>query len=206
MKRIEFASISLKVLGIYSLFEFLATLPTAFSLNPYREIFGSMDPEFGPLLAGSIASMQAAITSSCFIYLILSIVLLTQSEKLARWFVRTDDTEVDGKADAPERDSAGRFVIQLMGVYALIFWLPNLVQTLTRTIIFGSWQVPQIPPLQRFYDNGSLLIEPVFGTLLGLFLVFRSNGVTRILNLARPLKELHSSTEKSHHEGEGDSA
>ena len=186
MKYRDLAEIGVKLLGIFSAIQCLASLPTAFSMHQNYSFYQSMENDFmNEAAIGAFSKIALAATSTCILYFLLSILLLMASSKIANWLVKSD-AEI---ATNLKVESLSRFAIQLAGIYALITWLPSFAQTLVRTLIYGSWQIPQVPTLQRFYENWSVLISPAIGTILGLILLFGINGMIRLVRLARPMTD-----------------
>lgn len=179
----KFAEIGFKMLGIYSAFQFVSTLPTAFTVAQSQRYFETATGEIEEIYLGYFSRLVLSTNLSCLLFLILAIVLPLGASKLAKWLVKNDDPE----SLSISSEGVSRFFIQLAGIYALITWLPNLAQTLLRTVIYGSWQNPQVPTLQRFYENWSVLTAPALGTILGLFLLLGVNGMMKIVRLARPM-------------------
>ena len=185
MKTRNFAEIGFKILGIYSAFQFIATLPTAFTVTQSKQYFENSSGEIEEAYLGYFSRLVLSTNLSCLFFLIMAIILPLGANKLAQWLVKDDGSE----SLSISSEGVSRYLLQLAGIYALITWLPNFAQTLLRTVIYGSWQNPQVPTLQRFYENWSVITAPALGTVLGLFLLFRVNGMIRIVRLARPMKE-----------------
>jgi|GEM_PF-3410132 len=187
MKSRNFSEIGFKLLGVYSAFQFISTLPTAFTVAQSKQYFENSAGEVEEVYLGYFARWVLSTNLSCLFYLLAAIILPLGASAFAKWLVK------DESADAGElnisSEGVTRFLLQLSGVYALITWLPNFVQTLIRTLIYGSWQNPQVPTLERFYENWSVITAPALGTVLGLYLLFRVNGMIRIVRLARPMKD-----------------
>ncbi|MCC5851170.1 MAG: hypothetical protein JJU29_24020 [Verrucomicrobia bacterium] len=184
MKIRNLAETGIKLLGIFSVFQFLSTLPTAIAVTQSRNYYQNVTGEYIDEMAlGYFSRLVLSTNATCFFYLLMAVIFMVGASKIANWLVQSDEQELVQITG----ESVSRFVLQLAGIYALITWTPNFVQTLVQTIIFGSWQNPQVPILQRFYDNWSLLLSPAVGTLLGIFLLFRVNGMLRIIQLARPM-------------------
>ena len=185
MKTRNFAEIGFKILGIYSAFQFIATLPTAFTVTQSKQYFENSSGEIEEAYLGYFSRLVLSTNLSCLFFLIMAIILPLGANKLAQWLVKDDGSESLNISS----EGVSRFLLQLAGIYALITWLPHFAQTLLRTVIYGSWQNPQVPTLQRFYENWSVITAPAIGTVLGFFLLFRVNGMIRIVRLARPMKE-----------------
>lgn len=184
MKNRDLAETGIKLLGIFSVFQFLSILPTAISVTQSRNYYQNVTGEFIDEMAlGYFSRLTLSTNATCFFYLLMAVLFLVGSSKIAEWLVKSDSQDIASVSG----ESASRFILQLSGIYALITWFPNFAQTLVQTIIFGSWQNPQVPTLQRFYDNWSVLIAPTVGTILGIVLLFRVNGIIRLIQLARPM-------------------
>lgn len=69
--------------------------------------------------------------------------------------------------------------LKILGVYVFLQFLTMLPT--------GLGVFPQTPFLRRFYDNGSGLVSPSVGVVIGLLLIFRAKGLLRLIRLARPM-------------------
>jgi len=187
MKTRNFAEIGFKLLGIYSAFQFIATLPTAFTVAQSKQYFENSTGEIEEVYLEYFARLVLSTNLSCIFYLLMAIILPLGASAFAQWLVKYNGSDA-GELNISS-EGVIRFLLQLAGIYALITWLPNFAQTLIRTVIYGSWQNPQVPTLQRFYENWSVITAPALGTALGLFLLFRVNGMIRIIRLARPMED-----------------
>jgi hypothetical protein len=191
MKIKAIAELGIKLLGVYCALQFLAILPTAFSVHEMqnemeRALWEFEADGFRGTPVSAFSRIVLGTTQTAFLYLLFAIVLPFMSPRIASWLVK-DDQEVSFDLTSDQRERLLRFVIQLAGLYALITWLPVFVETLVRTMIFGTWQFPQISFFERFYHNWSVLIAPFVGTMLGLILLLGSAGMIRVIQLARPM-------------------
>jgi hypothetical protein len=119
------------------------------------------------------------------VYLLFSIGLYFAAPKLSCFLVEDKNEEVSLSGSVSNNLQTWSF--RCFGIYALVTWGPNLVQTFCQTIIYGTWQLDQIPFLRRFYDNWSVLISPVAGVLFGLLLIFKAKGLVRLIQFSRPM-------------------
>ena len=115
-------------------------------------------------------------------YLGSSALLIFRARNLARFFT----AEVPEEANLAESGSVPSLAFQCIGLYSIVTWAPQFVQTLWRTLLYQSWQDPQAPFRYRFYENWSTLVGPAVGTLLGLLLLFKARGLLRLVMLSRP--------------------
>jgi hypothetical protein len=184
MKTRDLAAVGLKILAVYIFFQFLMMLPTGlgmFQMSHSLRDSGGTD---------STSMRQYALMAGWFLvvaiaYLALSVGAFLGASRLARFFVSDPDDSVT--LAGPASDGFLTAAFQCLGVYAIITWAPDLIQTVVRCTIYGTWTDPQIPFLRRFYDNGSGLISPSVGVVIGLLLIFRARGLFRLIRLARPM-------------------
>lgn len=186
----EFATIALKILAVYLFLEFLALLPTGLGILQIYDSFDGAD-SLGIDAQSGYGWMLAWTLIGLCLYLAVAVGLFTGASRIARWFVDRPDGPVPVPDTVPDVWLAAAF--PCLGIYALITWLPDLVQLLVRCTLYGTWQSPQIPFLQRFYDNGSMLISPSIGVLLGLVLLFRAKGLLKLIQWARPMSPANPS-------------
>lgn len=184
MKIREFIAISLKLMAVYVIFQFLMMLPAAIGMfqagsrMPSSTGAGDSGLRFFLWLAVYYAVLTVA-------YLGFACTLFFGASRLSRLFVADPDEQVtlSGQVSNPLLTAA----FQCMGVYALTTWVPNLAQSLVRCVIYGTWNDPQTPFLRRFYDDWSGLISPATGVLIGLLLLFNAKGLMRLIRLSRPM-------------------
>ncbi|NLW81391.1 MAG: hypothetical protein GXY42_06925 [Desulfovibrionales bacterium] len=178
MKARTLVTILLKLMGLYVFMHFLLMLPSSLAA---RSASVNATNDFAP----SLGSMFLFLWRLSFAYLVFSISLFFTASKLSRFIVEKHDNEVILSGEVT--DGMQTWVFRCFGVYALITWGPNLVQTLCRTIIYGTWQLDEVPLVERFYDNWSILIGPAVGVVLGLLLIFKAKGLMRLIQLSRPM-------------------
>lgn len=185
------ALICLKVLAIYLFIQFIALLPASLSMLKMGSAYGADGSCETRMIFAPIVICFLAMPA---LYLAAGLYMLLRTEKIACYLVRdtVDEIHVSGKIS----DSVMTLAFQCLGIYALITWLPDFVQTLCRTILHDSWTMPLSKPLaQRFYENWSTLITPTIGTILGLLLLFKVSGLVRLIKLSRPIsKERNASS------------
>jgi hypothetical protein len=188
----EVVAIGLKLMAVYVVFQFVMMLPAAIGM--YQA--GSRMPtsggaaDFGGRLFLWLAVYCAVLSVA---YLGFACILFLAAGKLSLWFVTDPDDQVtlSGQVSTPLLTAA----FQCMGVYALVTWAPSLIQTLIRTIVYGTWYADQVPFLKRFYDNWSVLISPTMGCIIGLLLIFRAKGLLRLIQRSRPMYREPEETE-----------
>ncbi|NLB68247.1 MAG: hypothetical protein GX804_00960 [Lentisphaerae bacterium] len=197
MKAYKLVTVLLRLMGLYIFMQFLIALPSslggmiAVNFVPVSET-GNSAPHFLTLLR--------FLYWMSFIRLVVSVGLFFYAPKLSHFIVRNQDDFVI----LPERaaDGVQTWVYRLFGVYAIITWGPEIVQTLCQTIIYGTWQPDVVPFLKRFYENWSELIGPAVGVVLGLLLIFKAGGLVRLIQLSRPMSRQRTELEtmKEEHE------
>jgi hypothetical protein len=184
MKIRDVAVIALKILGVYVFLQFLTMLPTGLGVFQMSNALGESDgSEAGHMR--QFVLMAEWFLLVAVVYLTLAIGTFVGARRLARFFVPDAEDRVTMAGPVSEQLLAVAF--QCLGVYALVTWTPSLVQTIVRCTIYGTWVDPQTPFLRRFYDNGSGLVSPSVGVVIGLLLIFRAKGLLRLIRLARPM-------------------
>ncbi len=184
MKTRDAAAIGLKILAVYVFFQFLMMLPTGLGMFQMSNSFC----ESGGTETSWIR--QYAVMAGWFLVvaianLALSACAFLGANRLARFFV--SDPKDTVSLAGPVSDGFLTAAFQCLGVYALATWTPNLVQTVIRCTIYGTWTDPQTPFLRRFYDGWSGLVSPCVGVVIGLLLILRARGLVRLIRLARPM-------------------
>lgn len=184
MKTREVIAICLKLMAVYVVFQFLMMLPAAIGMFQAgsRMPSSARADDFGARFFLWFAVYYAVLSVA---YLGFACALFFGASRLSRLFVADPDEQVtlSGQVSNPLLTAA----FQCMGVYALATWVPNLVHSLVRCVIYGTWSEPQTPFLRRFYDNWSGLISPATGVMIGLLLLFRAKGLMRLIRLSRPM-------------------
>lgn len=185
------AELGMKLLGIYALLQFIGSLPHLLvmrqSIRNLSEMGSMLETETATAVKGDLA----ILATISLLYLVSALVLIFASRPLASRFIRDDTAFPTGTAFPGQ--PLTRVALQFMGVYALIHWFPDLIQTLVRSLIYGTWESPLLSVYQRFYQNGSHLIAPVLGSMLGFALLFRARGFVRVFQLARPMSRPETS-------------
>lgn len=183
MKASQLISIVIKLLALYVFFQFVVTFPTSLSTLLSVNHFANNNPNemvstvlYLPLYCAFIISLA---------YIPLSLILYFNAEKISKRFVNHADEVIAVSGNVS--NSFEELAVRCSGIYALVIWGPELVQAFFRTTIYGTWQDDQIPFLQRFYQNWSILISPTIGVALGLLLIFKAKGLLRLVQLSRPL-------------------
>lgn len=172
----------LKILALYLFIQFVSVLPT---------LIGSLQM-FIPLIKEDPWSRPTLVVL-CFgtvivLYLGAAFWLFRRAGRLSRHFVDSPEDQVFLSGDVSK--DLLKLAFQCLGVYAIITWVPQLLQHLCRCAIYSSWEVDkdnQLPLLERFYNSWSILIAPTIGTVLGLLLIFRAKGLLRLIQLSRPM-------------------
>jgi hypothetical protein len=183
MKASQLISIVIKLLAVYVFLQFITTFPTALStLLSVNHFVNNNSNDMG---VGSLYSPIYCAFIIALAYLPLSLILYFNAERMSKRFVNTSDEVIAISGNVSNNVEA--FAVRCFGLYALVIWGPALVQDLFRTIIYGTWQDDQMPFLQRFYQNWSILISPTIGVVLGLLLIFKAKGLIRLVQLSRPL-------------------
>lgn len=183
MKARNLVTILLKLMAFYVFMQFLLMLPSSLqgvmAVRHAAAIYSTGGSE------SVLSSVFWFLFMTSIIYLVFSVGLFLQAQRLSCLFAGNDDEATIPSGVWPEHLQAWAF--RCFGIYALVTWGPKLVETLFRTIIYGSWQLDQVPFLQRVYENWSVLISPLAGVVFGLLLIFRANGLVRLIQLSRPL-------------------
>ncbi|MCC6145141.1 MAG: hypothetical protein IT368_15145 [Candidatus Hydrogenedentes bacterium] len=176
--------IALKILGVYVFLQFLMMLPTGLGVFQMSNAMGDSEgTEAGHVRQFALMAEWFLIVAA--VYLTLAVGTFVGAHRLARFFVADPEDRVT--LGGPVSDQLLAVAFQCLGVYALVTWTPGLVQTIVRCTIYGTWVDPQTPFLRRFYDNGSGLVSPSVGVVMGLLLIFRGKGLLRLIRLARPM-------------------
>ena len=183
MKASQLVSIVIKLLALYVLFQYVVTFPTTLTALLSLNRFANNNPTEMAAVVLYLPIYCAFIISLA--YIPLSLILYFNAEKIAKRFVNHSDEVIAISGNVS--NSFEEFAVRCFGIYALVVWVPEIVQAFFRTIIYGTWQDDQIPFLQRFYQNWSILISPTIGVVLGLLLVFKAKGLLRLVQLSRPL-------------------
>ena len=184
MKTREVIAICLKLMAVYVVFQFLMMLPAAIGMF---QAGSRMPPsagtdDFGGRVFLWFAAYYAVLSLA---YLGFACVLFLGADRLSRLFVTGPDDEMTISGQVS--DSLLTAAFRCMGLWALATWFPNLVHSLVRCVIYGTWTEPQTPFLRRFYDNWSGLLSPATGVFIGLLLVFQADGLMRLIRLSRPM-------------------
>jgi hypothetical protein len=184
MKMKDAATMGLKLLAIYAFFQFLAVLPAALGMLQMASSFSDS------VVADNSVTKQYTLMASGYlggaiVYLVLSVSVFLGANRLARFFVAEQEDSGVMASALPEGILSVAF--QCFGVYALITWAPNLIQTIARCTIYGTWSDPQVPFMRRFYDSWSTVVSPSVGVAIGLLLIFKAKGLLRLLSLVRPM-------------------
>ena len=179
------ATAIMKLLGIYIFLQYLTVLPMAISaIKAYMDVLMGINTEPAMSRMSVFAPMGFYILLMSALYLGSSALLMFRARNLARFF--TADVPEEPSLAGAGTDSAITLGFQCLGLYAIVTWAPQFIQTLWRTLMYNSWQDTQTPFSYRFYENWSTLIGPVIGTLLGLLLLFKARGLLRLVKLSRP--------------------
>lgn len=190
MKTRALVTILLKLMAFYVFMQFLLMLPSSFQcLLASRK--ASVSGVESPIAA--LSSYFSFLSALSLLYLVFSLGLFFAAQRMSRLIVGDCDEDVILSGTRP--DEAQTWVFRCLGVYALTTWCPNLVQTLCRTIIYGTWQLDEVPFVERFYDNWSILIGPAVGVVLGLLLIFKAKGLMRLIQLSRPMSRQRTELE-----------
>jgi len=181
MKIGNVAEIGLKVLSIYLVMGFLAFLPVAVGLikmdNQMRQTHGE-EPSFARSV---IAPGVLAVEITAVAYLAFALILFFKARKIGQFFVNQPEEEVS--LAGPVSSDVLALAFRCLGVYALISWVPPLVQNLAKSIVTASQYPNQVPLLYAF--SWITLVTSVIGSLIGLLLVLRTNVVIRLANFSR---------------------
>lgn len=182
MKASQLISIFLKLLALYVFFQFLIALPTTLTFLLKTGGLVNSDP-------ANMGRVMFLVICSSAIFLLanvpFSLILYFNADKISKRFVNHSDEVVAISGNVS--NNLQEFAVRCFGIYAVVIWGPTLVQLLFQTIIYGTWQDDQMPFLQRFYQNWSLLISPTIGVALGLVLIFKAKGLLKLVQLSRPL-------------------
>ncbi len=178
-------TVILKILGIYVFLQFLNVLPMVISLLQVNTdiLLGHPDPMASRMGISTPMGFYLALMS--VIYLGSASMLMFKSRYLAGLF--TYGLPDEGHVSGIGSDHVLTLSFQCIGLYAVVTWLPQFLQTLCRTLIYRTWTDPQVPLSMRFYENWSVLIGPLMGTLIGILLIFKLAGLLRLIKLARPM-------------------
>ncbi len=176
-------SVILKLLALYVLFQFIMAFPASLTAMLRTSNFVNNNPtEIGVGALSSLLHYSFIISLSQIPF---SLILYFNADKIAKRFVNQSDEVIAISGNVS--DNFEELAVRCSGIYALVIWGPSLVQLLLQTIIYGTWQDDEMPFLQRFYQNWSVLISPIIGVLLGLLLIFKAKGLLRLIQLSRPL-------------------
>ena len=196
-------TILLKLMGLYVFMQFLLMLPSSLS-GMVAARAASVSPT-DALFPQSLGSTFLFLWRLSFVYLVFSISLFFAASKLSRFIVENHDDEVILSGQVA--DGTQTWIFRCFGVYAITTWGPNLAQTLCQTMIYGTGQLDEVPFIQRFYENWSTLIGPAVGVVLGLLLIFKAQGLMRLVQLSCPMSRQRVELEnmKEHlHQGGGE--
>ena len=183
MKTREFAEIVIKILAVYVLFAFLTSIPAIISV---WEVCARMERSDGMAgLGSSLTVLAVAAGMTPFAYLVFAGVLFFGARKLSCLFIRNSEDQVSFAG--PVSNDVLTFAFRCLGVYAVVTWGPDFIQALTRVIIYSRVQAEDAVFLRRFNDSSwSTLISPTLGTLLGFLLIFKAQGILRLICLSYP--------------------
>jgi len=191
MKARRLVTVLLKLMGLYVFMQFLLMLPSTIGgLMTMRSMSASTSDGIGPALA----TLFVRLLCVSLVWLAFSVGLFVAAPRLSRFFVEDQDEEVSLSGDVSDGIQAWSF--RCFGLYALITWCPGLVQTLCRTIVYGTWESAPVSLRLRFYEHWSLLISPAAGVILGLLLLFKAKGLVRLIQLSRPMSRARAEYER----------
>lgn len=193
MKLRDIAETGVKLLGLYALLQAIAALPSiisvaqAYSASLPLLATGPVSPMFG-----ESGTLFIVLISVCVLYFGITAVLLFKA-RLVACFLVSEDANMIEQLDV-EKECVTVLAFQIMGLFALIIWFPEAIQSTLETILYGTWQDPQVPFLYRFYENWARLFGPIAGTILGVVLLLKVKGLVRLLRLARPMDSVNKNT------------
>jgi hypothetical protein len=179
------ATVILKVLGIYIFLQFLTVLPMALTLIRVNTNMLLGQPDYEMSRMSIFTPMGLYIAFMSVFYLGSAWVFIFRAKSLSRFFA--EDLPEECNLASAGSDPVLTLAFQCLGLYAIVTWAPQFVQTLVRTLNYGAWSDPQTPFSMRFYQNGSVLISPIVGTVIGLLLLFKGRGLLRLIKLSRTM-------------------
>jgi hypothetical protein len=182
MRASQLISIFLKLLALYVFFQFIMALPISLTAMLNTSVMNNNPTKMEEWVYYSLI-FYAFIISLC--YIPFSLILYLNAEKISKRLINHSDEVIAISGNVS--NNFEELAVGCSGIYALVIWGPALVELLLKTIIYGTWQDDQMPFLQRFYQNWSVLISPTIGVLLGLLLIFKAKGLLRLIQLSRPL-------------------
>jgi len=177
MKNYAIATILLKALGVYLLLRFLSFIPVWFSLIQMGLQFLPGHNEGSGSISTFLGTGIVLLTS--ILYLCLSWFLLFRTKSLARFFVR--DLPEESTLSVITSESFQTFAFQCLGVYAIVNWAPPFVQSLVLALIHTLWPEYSIPLPTIFSQSWIPLIAPLLGMTIGLLLLFKGQGLIRLI-------------------------
>jgi len=183
MKAMSLVIVFIRFFAIYLFIEHLTYVLLAVAV--YMRIFdapGNLMWTEGEGMLTSAVLLSGLTALFCFA---VSCVLFLKAHAIARFFLPDKEEEVhlSGKLS----DSFETCLFRCLGIYALIKWGPDFIQTLIQTIIYCRGMDDTVhPPIVLFFQNWEWLSSPTIGILLGLLLIFRASWLTRIVTKQSP--------------------
>lgn len=175
MKTESVATIALKVLAVYVVLSLLAFLPSALALvqmwNQARALPQQHSASSPSLLPSVIASAITVLA-----YGMLAIVLFFKTHRISRYV--TAGAEEEFTLSGPRSREVLTLAFRCLGIYALVTWLPQLAQSITKAMITIAQSPEPVPWLYRFLWVS--LVTPLVGSLVGVLLLFRPEAIVRL--------------------------
>lgn len=165
---------SLKVLSVYLLIQFLVFLPSILTIAELDQQRRSvMDSSFSPAVA--VYSITAVA------YLVVAMVLFFKARKIGLLFAEHPDEELC--LTGVVSDDVLALFFRCLGVYALVTWVPSLVQSFSKAVITIVRSPEPVPWVYTFF--WMQIVTPLTGCVLGLLLLLRTQAIIRLSNTSR---------------------
>jgi uncharacterized membrane protein len=166
MKKNEFVTLCLKIMGLYFILMGIINLPHLLSCLTQTEI-SRWDFFVSPLL-----------------YFICGIILFFKATAFTRFIVNLD-TDKESDIQFELSDNTIRIALQIMGFYILAQGIPGFCQILANSALY-YFEVSSIPKyLQQQQQHFIYLVGPTTQILLGLWLIIGSRRIMYYIQLLR---------------------